>query len=234
MLLIRKKYALPSFVLTVLIFLYITLPPGAEVNYIEHHPHHDVKSDAEAENQIHWTKHAEQYPITDYHSLPTTPSSPIPRIQYNFPAESWFGRMGRRRKQNAVKEAFKHAWRGYKSNAWLQDELSPLSGGSRTTFAGWAATLVDSLDSLVIMGLMDEFEEALQALEYIDFTTTESIQINVFETNIRYLGGLLGANDLTRGKYPVLLKKATEIADFLYGSFDTRNRMPQSRWEWTR
>ena len=84
------------------------------------------------------------------------------------------------------------------------------------------------------MDLTDEFEEALEALEHIDFSTTDSIQINVFETNIRYLGGLLGAHDLTEGRYPILLKKATEIADFLYGSFDTRNRMPQSRWEWTR
>ncbi|KAL4919920.1 glycoside hydrolase [Aspergillus aurantiobrunneus] len=231
----KNSHAFPAFFLTFLIYLFFTtFPPGAGVNYIEHHPDHGTTGLPKGDNRIHWTEHAEQHPVTDYFSLPTTSPSPIPQIQYNFPSESWFGRMSRRKKQNAVKEAFKHAWTGYRKNAWLQDELSPLSGGYRDSFAGWAVTLVDSLDSLVIMGLIDEFEEALQALEHIDFSTTESIQINVFETNIRYLGGLLGAHDLTKGKYPILLKKATEVADFLYGSFDTSNRMPQTRWEWTR
>ncbi|KAL2829772.1 glycoside hydrolase [Aspergillus cavernicola] len=234
MLLVRKSYALPAFFFTFLIYLlFTTLPPGAEVSYSKHNSGHDIIGSAK-DDRIHWTKPAEQYPIADYISLPTTSPCPIPQIQYDFPSESWYARIWRQRKQNAVKKAFNHAWKGYKNNAWLRDELSPVSGGSRTSFAGWAATLVDSLDSLIIMGLMDDFEEALQALEYIDFSTTESIQINVFETNIRYLGGLLGAHDLTDGKYPILLKKATEIADFLYGSFDTSNRMPQSRWEWTR
>ncbi|KAF7590461.1 hypothetical protein BBP40_002865 [Aspergillus hancockii] len=84
------------------------------------------------------------------------------------------------------------------------------------------------------MGLTDEFEDALEAIEQIDFSTTSVTQINIFETNIRYLGGFLGAYDLTNGSYPILLKKATEVADLIYGAFDTRNRMPQSRWEWTR
>ncbi|KAL5343674.1 glycoside hydrolase [Aspergillus crustosus] len=232
--LVRKSYAIPTFVLVFLIyFLFITLPPGAQVTYIKYHSH-DVTESAKVDDRIHWTKHAEQHPIANYISLPTSDPSPIPRIQFDFPSEFWLARIWRRRKQNAVKEAFTHAWKGYRENAWLRDELSPLSGGYRNSFAGWAATLVDSLDSLVIMGLMDEFEEALQALEHIDFSTTDSLQINVFETNIRYLGGLLGAHDLTDGKYPILLRKAIEIADFLYGSFDTINRMPQSRWEWTR
>lgn len=138
------------------------------------------------------------------------------------------------KRQKAVKKAFKHAWKGYKQHAWLHDELSPISGDNRQTFAGWAATLVDSLDSLLIMGMTDEFEKALPALERIDFTTTNAMQINVFETNIRYLGGLMAAHDLTDGKYPILLQKAIEVGDFLYTAFDTRNRMPQSRWEWTR
>ncbi|KAL3475627.1 glycoside hydrolase [Aspergillus californicus] len=234
MLFVRKSYALPTFFLTFLIYLFfITLPPGAEVPHIKYSSTHDIIKSAKGD-RIHWTKHAEQHPISNYIPLPTTSPNPIPQIQYDFPPESWYARIWRKRKQNAVKQAFKHAWNGYRENAWLRDELSPLSGGFRNSFAGWAATLVDSLDSLIIMDLMDEFEEALQALEQIDFSTTDSIQINVFETNIRYIGGLLGAHDLTNGKYPILLKKATEVADFIYGSFDTRNRMPQSRWEWTR
>ncbi|PWY87737.1 glycosyl hydrolase family 47 protein [Aspergillus heteromorphus CBS 117.55] len=234
----RRSYMLPTIILICLTYiLFSSLPPGARTPHGHHHHHHKQHLDEEPPHKntrFRWVKHVEQFPISKYIPLPTAPSSPIPRIQYKFPRESWFARWGRTRRQRAVKKAFKHAWKGYKENAWLRDELSPLSGGHRETFAGWAATLVDSLDTLVIMDLMDEFEEALEAIEQIDFTTTDAIQINVFETNIRYLGGLLGAYDLTHGKYPILLQKATEIADMIYGCFDTHNRMPQSRWEWTR
>ncbi|PYH96797.1 seven-hairpin glycosidase [Aspergillus ellipticus CBS 707.79] len=232
----RRSYMLPTIILICLTYiLFSSLPPGAETPYgHHHHDHHHSDEQQHQDHRVRWHKHAEQYPIYDYIPLPSAPSSPIPRVQYKFPKESWFAKWGRTKRQRAVKKAFKHAWKGYKENAWLRDELSPLSGGHRETFAGWAATLVDSLDTLVIMGLTDEFEEALEAIEQIDFTTTDAIQINVFETNIRYLGGLLGAYDLTHGKYPILLQKATEIADMIYACFDTRNRMPQSRWEWTR
>lgn len=182
---------------------------------------------------IHWTKHAERYPVTSFIPLPTTPST-IPRIQYDFPAESSSERATRLKKQSAVKEAALHAWNGYKAHAWTRDELSPTSGSFRDPFSGWGATIVDALDTLIIMGLDDEFQLALTALEQIDFTSSAARQINVFETTIRYLGGLLGANDLTDGKHPILLKKATELGDMLYSAFDTFNRMPQSRWEWER
>lgn len=138
------------------------------------------------------------------------------------------------KRQKAVKEAFQHSWKGYRKHAWLHDELSPITATHRDAFGGWAATLVDSLDTLVIMGMDNEFEEALAALDRIDFTTTEENQINIFETTIRYIGGFLGAYDLTNGQYPILLRKATEVADMLYDAFDTSNGMPQCRWQWTR
>ncbi|GAB1192347.1 hypothetical protein APSETT444_001538 [Aspergillus pseudonomiae] len=212
------------------------LPPGAEIPYIDDPAEYGPppRPPRKGNDLIHYRNPTEQHPVEEYIPLPTAAPSPIPRVQYEFPAESWLTRRRRVKKQNAVRNAFKHAWKGYKKHAWLRDELSPLSAEYRESFGGWAATLVDSLDSLVIMGLMDEFEDALQAIEQIDFSTTGATQINVFETNIRYLGGFLGAYDLTNGSYPILLKKAVEVADLIYGSFDTRNRMPQSRWEWTR
>lgn len=82
------------------------------------------------------------------------------------------------------------------------------------------------------MGLDKEFKEALIALEDIDFTITRQRDINVFETVIRYVGGFLAAYDLSKGKHPILLKKAVELSDMLYDCFDTKNRMPQARWNW--
>ncbi|TID26004.1 class I alpha-mannosidase protein [Venturia nashicola] len=80
------------------------------------------------------------------------------------------------------------------------------------------------------MGLHDEFQAAVKAIEVIDFSACALDDINVFETTIRYLGGFLAAYDLTGGQYPVLLQKAGEIGDMLYVAFDTPNRMPITRW----
>ena len=121
---------------------------------------------------------------------------------------------------------------GYKKHAWLRDEVGPITGNWKDTFGGWAATLVDSLDTLWIMGLTEDFELAVKACEAIDFTTTDEKDINVFETTIRYMGGFLAAYDISEGKYPILLLKAVEVGELLMSCFDTPNRMPISRWDW--
>lgn len=131
-----------------------------------------------------------------------------------------------------MKESFVHSWTGYKEHAWLRDEVAPLSGNYRDTFGGWAATLVDALDTLWIMGLKEDFEIAVNAVQEIDFSSTDANDINVFETTIRYMGGFLAAYDISEGKYPVLLGKAVEVGELLMCCFDTPNRMPISRWDW--
>jgi mannosyl-oligosaccharide alpha-1,2-mannosidase len=50
---------------------------------------------------------------------------------------------------------------------------------------------------------------------------------------IRYLGGLLGAYDISGQKYEVLLEKAEQLAEVLIGAFDTPNRMPVLYYRWT-
>ncbi|KAG7292464.1 hypothetical protein NEMBOFW57_002499 [Staphylotrichum longicolle] len=55
-------------------------------------------------------------------------------------------------------------------------------------------------------------------------TTATSGHCSLFETNIRYLGGLLSAYDLSQEK--VLLDKAVELGDMLHAGFDTPNHMP--------
>jgi len=106
----------------------------------------------------------------------------------------------------------------------MKDALQPLSAGFKDQFSGWAATLVDSLDTLWIMGLRSEFDEAVAAVATIDFGHSSTLTVNMFETNIRYLGGLLAAYDLS-GR-PVLLQKAVELGDLLYAGFNTEKRMP--------
>lgn len=182
-----------------------------------------------------WSSRKDIFPVQERLELPTSDAVlPIPNIQHRPVAESPEQARVRESRLLEVKNAFLHAWNGYREHAWLQDELAPVSGGAKNTFGGWAATLVDSLDTLWIMGLVEEFEEAVAAVDKIDFTITESKELNVFETTIRYLGGLLAAYDLTEGKYPTLIAKALELGDMLYAAFDTPNRMPITRWQWRR
>lgn len=182
----------------------------------------------------HISKLPERYPVTSLRPLPTGPATVrIPTIQRQPPpAEDAAGRKTRLARLRAVQASFQHSWDGYKAHAWLSDEVTPLTGRRKDPFGGWAATLVDALDTLWIMGLKDDFREAVKACEQIDFTTTRSNTINVFETTIRYLGGFLAAYELSEKLYPSLLRKAVEVAELLMGAFDTPNRMPIARWGW--
>ena len=178
------------------------------------------------------SKASERYPVKSYISIPTGTPKKLPKLQYTFGKETVKEKAEREERLTAVKESFLHSWKGYKKYAWAKDELAPIRGGHATTFGGWGATLVDSLDTLWMMGLKDEFDEAVTAVEQIDFSHCQLTELNVFETTIRYLGGFIGAYDLSGGKYPILLERAKEIGDLLYGAFDTPNRMPVTRWNW--
>ena len=56
--------------------------------------------------------------------------------------------------QQAVVEAFKHAWSAYRKYSWGKDTLQPLSKSYETWF-DLGLTLIDSLDTMYIMGLKD-------------------------------------------------------------------------------
>ncbi|KAL2164813.1 hypothetical protein VTH06DRAFT_109 [Thermothelomyces fergusii] len=79
------------------------------------------------------------------------------------------------------------------------------------------------------MDLRPEFAEAAARAAAVNFTRTGLPELNVFETNIRYLGGFLAAYDLSGDAR--LLRKAVEVGDLLYKAFDTPNRMPVARWD---
>ena len=84
-------------------------------------------------------------------------------------------------------------------------------------------TLVDSLDTLYLLGMQDEFNEACDWIgTHLKVNADEDI--SVFEYNIRLLGGLLGAYDVS--KREELLEKAKEVADVLKLAFDDVSPLP--------
>jgi mannosyl-oligosaccharide alpha-1,2-mannosidase len=183
---------------------------------------------------IHWTKLPEHFPVASESLiyLPSGKPKPIPQIQAKFKPEDAAAKVDRLAKLDRIRTVAKKSWDGYKQHAWLHDELRPQSGTFKDPFAHWGATLVDALDTLWIMGLKDDFAEAVTAIDNIDFTTTMRADIPLFETTIRYLGGLLSAYDLSEMKYKSLLDKAVELAEILISAFDTPNRMPETYYYW--
>ncbi|OKL63705.1 hypothetical protein UA08_00643 [Talaromyces atroroseus] len=182
----------------------------------------------------HWEKLPEHFPVNEYDliKLPTGRPTSLPKLQSTFKDESNTEKLLRTQRLAAIREEFEHAWDGYTEYALGHDEIRPVTGQYRDPFAGWGATLVDALDTLWIMDLKDEFAAAVEEVRKIDFTTSIRRDIPLFETVIRYLGGLLGAYDISGQKYSVLLDKAVELAEILMGAFDTPNRMPVTYYNW--
>ncbi|KAJ0311381.1 hypothetical protein COL516b_002091 [Colletotrichum fioriniae] len=174
-----------------------------------------------------WANHRHKYPVSPsrMHHLPTQRPKTLPRVQFNFGAKRMRKNDAKSEsRRKAVREVFVKSWNSYKEYAWGFDELTPVTAKGKDTFGGYAATLVDALDSLWIMDLRDDFDAALSVIGAMDWDDTKETAVNVFETTIRHLGGLLSAYDLS-GE-PVLLLKAIELGDMLYAAFDTPNRMP--------
>ena len=192
--------------------------------------HHEPTSERIGNDEFRWRDLKENYPVTSFRSLPVAGAKPLPKVQADFLPETSEDEAVRLSHQKAIKESFLRCWAAYKDHAWLKDEVTPVSGQSKDTFGGWGATLIDSLDTLWMMDLKDEFEMAVEAVDTkISFETTQSEEINVFETTIRFLGGLLSAYDLSQDRR--LLSKARDVGDLLYKAFDTPNHLPVLRWK---
>eukprot|EP00246_Nothoceros_aenigmaticus_P018190 TRINITY_DN9422_c0_g1_i2.p1 TRINITY_DN9422_c0_g1~~TRINITY_DN9422_c0_g1_i2.p1 ORF type:complete len:608 (-),score=117.14 TRINITY_DN9422_c0_g1_i2:128-1951(-) len=128
-------------------------------------------------------------------------------------------------RREKVKEAMTHAWRSYVKYAWGTDELQPQSKRGSNQFGGLGATIVDSLDTLYIMGLKEEFHKAKEwVTNNLDFN--KQVDASVFETTIRYLGGLLSAYDLSQEE--IFLERAQQLADRLLPAFNSPTGIPYS------
>ncbi|KOB73930.1 alpha-1,2-Mannosidase [Operophtera brumata] len=121
-----------------------------------------------------------------------------------------------------------HAWNNYKVYAWGKNELKPISKRAHlsSVFGGGdlGASIVDGLDTLYVMGLMDEFREGRDwVAEHLHINEVDS-ELSVFETTIRFVGGLLSCFALTGDN--VFKNKAAEVADALLPAFDTPTGLP--------
>ncbi|XP_028835255.1 mannosyl-oligosaccharide 1,2-alpha-mannosidase IA [Denticeps clupeoides] len=143
-------------------------------------------------------------------------------------------------RRDKVKEMMKFAWDNYKHYAWGKNELRPLTrnGHIGTMFGGLrGASIIDSLDTLYIMDLLEEYEEAKDWVEN-NLDLNSNGESSLFEVNIRYVGGLLSAYYLTGNE--VFKKKVLELGEKLLPAFNTPTGIPRgvinlgsgTSWSW--
>uniref|UniRef100_A0A915AN77 alpha-1,2-Mannosidase n=1 Tax=Parascaris univalens TaxID=6257 RepID=A0A915AN77_PARUN len=132
------------------------------------------------------------------------------------------------KRRDFVKQMTKFAWDSYEKYAWGMNELRPLSrrGHSASIFGSGeiGATIVDALDTLYLMGLREEYERARKWIALSLNLRNSKGDISVFETNIRFIGGLLSAYALTNDT--MFMDKALEIAELLLPAFETPTGIP--------
>ncbi|KAJ3301995.1 hypothetical protein HDU76_005594 [Blyttiomyces sp. JEL0837] len=129
-------------------------------------------------------------------------------------------------KMEFIKNMTIHAWTGYKKYAWGYDDLLTRSQKGHNWHGPFTLlnTPVDSLDTLLIMNLETEYEEAKNLVLSELYFNNITEGISVFETTIRVLGGLLAAFDLEGDVR--LLEKARDLGDLLLPAFETENGLP--------
>ncbi|RXN30895.1 ER degradation-enhancing alpha-mannosidase 2 [Labeo rohita] len=137
--------------------------------------------------------------------------------------------------RDRIKSMFYHAYNSYLENAYPYDELRPLTCDGQDTWGSFSLTLIDALDTLLILGNHTEFQRVAALLQdTVDFDI--DVNASVFETNIRVVGGLLSAHLLSKRAgmeveegWPCsgpLLRMAEDAARKLLPAFQTPTGMP--------
>ncbi|KAH7886293.1 glycoside hydrolase family 47 protein [Phlebopus sp. FC_14] len=131
-------------------------------------------------------------------------------------------------KRDATVQAFKHAWLAYERDALGDDEYHPFTqkGSNLTAAGGIGYTVADSIDTMLIMGLQDEYQRARAWIQN-KLSFDRDANFNTFETTIRVMGGLLAAYHLS-GADPIFLEKAQDVANRILPVFNTPSGLPLS------
>ena len=129
----------------------------------------------------------------------------------------------------SVRQAFCFAWAWYKERAWGADEIRPVSGTATNRWGNMAMNVVDSVDTILLLGLNKEEAEARKVVRNVRFDSPKPT--SMFETTIRVLGGMLAGYQYT--KDPVYLEKAKDVGERMLPAFSTPSGYPKvstARW----
>ncbi|WP_348264643.1 glycoside hydrolase family 47 protein [Telmatobacter sp. DSM 110680] len=119
-----------------------------------------------------------------------------------------------------------HAWNGYKKYAWGHDALKPLSMKPFDWYGDGHSLLmtpVDALDTLTLMGLKPQADEARMLID-TKLNLDQDIYVKDFEITIRLLGSLISCYEMTGDKR--LLELADDLGRRMSPMFDSPTGMP--------
>lgn len=134
----------------------------------------------------------------------------------------------RSRRHAAVRATFKKYWSAEKDAAMD----AAMAGDSRPVMTEQTTILIESLENFWIMGLTEEFQEAVASMVEINFEPHDQVTSLLQTTRLLY--ALLSAYDLQKCRDIHLLDKALELGDMLYTFFDTSSRLPIISWNATK
>ncbi|KAH7135697.1 mannosyl-oligosaccharide alpha-1,2-mannosidase-like protein [Dendryphion nanum] len=155
------------------------------------------------------------------------------RQQYSAPSEQ---------RAQAVVDAFRVSWSGYYTYAFPNDELKPVTNGYSNSRNGWGASAIDALSTALVMGQKDIVNQILEHVPEINFGSTAT-SVSLFETTIRYLGGLISGYDFLTGPLAdlaenkahvdALLTQSIHLANNLSYAFETPSGVPWNNLHFT-
>lgn len=120
--------------------------------------------------------------------------------------------------------ATQHAWQGYMKYAKGFDALKPISKqGENWYHTSLLMTPIDAFDTFTLMGLKTEADEAKELI-FSNLNFDIDMNVQLFEINIRLLGGLLSAYELDGDKR--FLTLAEDLCKRLLPAFKTKTGMP--------
>ncbi|KIK90609.1 glycoside hydrolase family 47 protein [Paxillus rubicundulus Ve08.2h10] len=129
--------------------------------------------------------------------------------------------------RDAVVDIFVDSYEPYMKYAWGHDDLLPVSESYTDGRNGWGASIVDAMSTMWIMGRHDWFNQAVNYTATVDFSKSKTDDtVSIFETTIRYVGGLLSAYELSGYQYDVLVNKAEQLAQQMAYAWVGNNAIP--------
>lgn len=144
------------------------------------------------------------------------------------PAEKGLGQISRQVDNNSLRneitEACRHAWNGYLTYARGYDALKPISKTGKNWYhQSMLMTPLDAFDTFVLLGMKKEARTAKKmVLEGLSFNVDQEVQ--VFEVNIRILGGLITAYEISGCKR--FRDLAVDLGRRLLPAFQSETGMP--------
>lgn len=132
--------------------------------------------------------------------------------------------------KSETKHIFQHAWGAYITHGFPADEVRPLTCEPygpdfsnindmirNDAMGNISLTVLDNLDTLIIMEEWDELDNMLDYLRDTPDLFNQDTIVQVFELSIRSLGGLLSAHllltDVTNSYVPIRYEKFSQVCE---------------------